>query len=181
MTTRATARTPTRRPPATGADAGGRDRATAVERVTGSDELSVTAATLILDPDNQVFLSSVSTWEMVVKVRLGKLRLPDRVDRLVPEMRGAYDIDSLALEEEATLQLDRLPDLHRDPFDRILLCQSIAHGLTFVTPDETIGKRFATSSGTESARPGRSTRPRRGRSSTLSRTGGSTLCRAKKD
>lgn len=101
----------------------------------GSERLSGVAAKLILDPDNRVFLSSVSTWEMAVKVRLGKLHLPDRLDRLVPEIRDAYDIDTLALDEEATLQLDRLPDLHRDPFDRMLLCQSIAHGLTVVTPD----------------------------------------------
>lgn len=104
----------------------------------GSERLSGVAAKLILDPDNRVFLSSVSTWEMAVKVRLGKLHLPDRLDRLVPEIRDAYDIDTLALDEEATLQLDRLPDLHRDPFDRMILCQSIVHGLTVVTPDAAV-------------------------------------------
>ncbi len=45
---------------------------------------------------------------------------------------------SLALEEEATLHLTRLPEMHKDPFDRMLICQAIVHGLVILTPDELI-------------------------------------------
>lgn len=100
--------------------------------------LSDAASRLILDTDNEVFLSAVSTWEIAVKTSLGKLALPDRPDRLVPKIREYYAIDSLALDEESTLQVGSLPDLHRDPFDRMLLCQAIVHGLAVVTPDRVL-------------------------------------------
>lgn len=100
------------------------------------DRLSDTASRLILDPDNKLFLSAVSAWEIAVKASLGKLLLPDRVDRFVPEIREFYAIESLSLDEESTFQVGRLPDLHRDPFDRMLLCQAIVHALSVLTPDE---------------------------------------------
>ena len=53
-------------------------------------------------------------------------------------MGKIHDIDSLPLNEEATLYLTKLPDLHKDPFDRILICQAIVAGLIILTPDELI-------------------------------------------
>lgn len=47
-------------------------------------------------------------------------------------------IEELPLTEAATLQLSKLPALHKDPFDRMLVCQAIEHGLTIVTPDEMV-------------------------------------------
>ena len=79
-------------------------------------------------------------WEMIIKQRLGKLPLPQDPKIYLPEQRKKHHIASLALEESATLQLSHLPDIHKDPFDRILICQSINHGLTLLTPDENIHK-----------------------------------------
>jgi len=56
----------------------------------------------------------------------------------IPAIREAYAIESLPLDEDSTLQISKLPDLHRDPFDRILISQAIAHGLTLLTPDQRI-------------------------------------------
>ena len=50
----------------------------------------------------------------------------------------AHGIDSLPLDEESVLQAARLPQVHRDPFDRLLVCQAIAHGLAILTPDPLI-------------------------------------------
>lgn len=97
--------------------------------------LSEAATSLIGDPDNEIFLSSVSGWEVAIKTALGKLVLSDRPERLVPKIRETYAIEPLPLSEESAFQLDRLPDLHRDPFDRMLLCQAIVHALAIVTPD----------------------------------------------
>ena len=55
-------------------------------------------------------------------------------ERFLVEQREAHGIASLPIDEEAVAQLPKLPDLHRDPFDRMLVCQAIAHGLTVVTP-----------------------------------------------
>lgn len=100
--------------------------------------LSSKARDLVCDEGNEVFLSPVSAWEIAVKYALQKLPLPERPEILVPKIRETYAIDSLPLDERSVLQLHRLPDLHRDPFDRMLVCQAIAHGLVILTPDDLI-------------------------------------------
>jgi PIN domain nuclease of toxin-antitoxin system len=57
------------------------------------------------------------------------------VNIFVPAQREAHGIDSLAIDEESVLQVGRLPEVHRDPFDRLLVCQAIVHGLAILTPD----------------------------------------------
>jgi len=105
----------------------------------GAPELTPTARELFADPGNEVFLSSVSSWEIVVKHARGRLPLPRPPHEFVPEQRRRHRIDALPLEEAAVLQLAKLPDYHRDPFDRMLVCQAITHGLTILTPDPAIG------------------------------------------
>ena len=102
--------------------------------------LSPRARMLFRDPGNEVYLSAVSGWEIAVKHGLGRLVLPTAPDRFVPEQREAHGIVPLALDEESVLQVTQLPDLHRDPFDRILVCQAIAHGLVILTPDPLIAR-----------------------------------------
>lgn len=87
------------------------------------------------NPENRVFLSSVSYWEILIKYRLKRLKLPEAPAQFVPKFREKHRIESLALQEEAVTQLARLPNYHKDPFDRILVCQAIAHGLIIATPD----------------------------------------------
>lgn len=87
------------------------------------------------DPDEQVFLSSVSAWEVCVKHALGRLPLPTAPSDYVPDRRKRFGISALPLEEADTLCIAKLPSLHRDPFDRMLVSQAIARGLTLVTPD----------------------------------------------
>jgi PIN domain nuclease of toxin-antitoxin system len=54
------------------------------------------------------------------------------------QKRESHKIDSLPLNEQATLYFPKLPDLHKDPFDRILICQAILGGLCLLTPDALI-------------------------------------------
>jgi len=89
-------------------------------------------------PGSQVFLSAASAFEIAVKHGLGKLPLPEAPDRLVPRLREGMGLRSLPVSEEAALGVGRLPNLHRDPFDRLLVAQAIAHGLTILTPDEQV-------------------------------------------
>jgi PIN domain nuclease of toxin-antitoxin system len=106
--------------------------------VSGSKELSAKARRAFEDPGNDVVLSVVSAWEIAVKNGLGRLPLPSRPDSFVPAQRVAHGIESLPLDEEATLHVAKLPDLHRDPFDRMLVAQAIASGLVLLTPDDAI-------------------------------------------
>ena len=83
-------------------------------------------------------LSAASTWQISVKHGLGRLPLPGAPETYVPGLRQRHGIEPLALNEEATLYLRRLPTLHRDPFDRMLVCQAIVEGMVILTPDELI-------------------------------------------
>ena len=106
--------------------------------ISDEESLSSTAVGIFRDPGNQMFLSSVSMWEIALKGSLGKLQLPEHPDRSIPMQRDRHEIQSLSLEEEAVLHLLKLPFLHRDPFDRMLICQAIEHELTILTPDSLI-------------------------------------------
>lgn len=103
-----------------------------------SPRLSATARAAFQRPDAEVWLSAVSAWEISVKHGLGKLPLPESPDRLVPRLREAMGLRSLPVSEEAALGVARLPALHRDPFDRMLVSQAIAHGLTLLSSDELV-------------------------------------------
>jgi PIN domain nuclease of toxin-antitoxin system len=100
--------------------------------------LSATARAMFCDPANEAFLSVVSAWEIAVKSALGNLRLPEPADTYVPTFRKRELIEPLPLSEEMALQVVRLPPIHRDPFDRLLICQAIAEGMAILTPDERI-------------------------------------------
>jgi len=108
--------------------------------VIEAPDLSDDARELFADPGNEVYLSSVSAWEISVKNALGKLPLPDSPVRYVPAKRKQHGIETLHLDEEAALHLNRLPVLHKDPFDRMLVCQAITQGLVILTPDRLIAQ-----------------------------------------
>lgn len=100
--------------------------------------LSARAVGLFTDPANTVYLSAVSSWEIVVKHGLRKLTLRESPGRFIPTQRENHEIEPLALTEAAALRVETLPGLHRDPFDRMLICQAIAEDLVILTPDQEI-------------------------------------------
>jgi PIN domain nuclease of toxin-antitoxin system len=106
--------------------------------VAGAKELSPNAARLFADPAHEIWLSAVSVWEISVNHALGKLPLPDALDRFVVSHRERHGVSALPLEERAVLHLHKLPPLHRDPFDRMLICQALEHDCILLTPDPLI-------------------------------------------
>lgn len=94
--------------------------------------------TILREPANDVYLSVVSSWEIAVKERSGKLVLPMPVWAFLLESRERLGIQSLSIQESAVAHVAKLPDLHRDPFDRMLVCQAIEHDMTLVTSDAQI-------------------------------------------
>jgi PIN domain nuclease of toxin-antitoxin system len=107
---------------------------------SGLSRVSPLARGLCADRDNDLYLSVVSAWEIALKQVAGRLPLPQPAAQYVPSRREANGIASLDLSEEAVLQLPKLPPLHTDPFDRLLICQAIAHGLAILTPDACIAR-----------------------------------------
>lgn len=103
--------------------------------VGGSSRVPARVREVFQDPGTEVFLSVASAWEIALKHEGGRLPLPAPPDRFVPAEREAHGIASLAIDEASALHVTRLPLIHRDPFDRLLVAQAIVHGLTILTPD----------------------------------------------
>lgn len=105
---------------------------------TDAPELTEKARLLFQDTRNDVYLSSVSLWEIMVKNKLGKLPLPENPEKFIVDQCSKHLIESLPLDNHAVFYLKDLPDHHRDPFDKMLICQAIAHDLTLLTSDKMI-------------------------------------------
>src|SRR5215213_6310445 len=106
--------------------------------VSGDRRLSDSATSALRNPENDVYLSVVSFWEISIKHSLGKLPLPQSPNIFVPQQRQLHGIDVLNLDEAAIGHLANLPAHHKDPFDRMLICQAQAYGMTFLSSDPLI-------------------------------------------
>ena len=93
---------------------------------------------ILLHPGTQRFLSAASAWEIAVKWSLGKLALPCPPEEFIRKSRDESMLDSLPVVESAALLVAKLPRLHSDPFDRLLIAQAIDEGLILATPDPLI-------------------------------------------
>ena len=102
--------------------------------------MSRAAAEAFLEPDNERYLSAASAWEIAVKYSLGRLALPRSPEAYIPQIRETSGIEALAIDEDAALYTARLPKLHTDPFDRVIVAQAILHGMAILTPDEAIAQ-----------------------------------------
>jgi len=97
--------------------------------------LSATARQNISDPSNDLFISIASLWEATVKITIGKMRVPgDSIDYLLHRatQTGVTTLPILSMHLQ---QLQKLPMLHRDPFDRILVAQSMVEKMPVVSVD----------------------------------------------
>jgi PIN domain nuclease of toxin-antitoxin system len=106
--------------------------------ISGDRKLPPHYKSNIQDSTNEVYLSVVSLWEIIIKNQIGKLPLPQPPEIYIPEQRKLHLISTLPLNESSTGILSKLPSIHRDPFDRILVCQAIDNGMTIVTVDNNI-------------------------------------------
>jgi len=106
--------------------------------VGGDAKLSSALREAISSPQNEILLSVVSLWEMVIKYHLGHLPLPQPPELYVPTQRRRLRIGSLPVDERSVFQVAKLPPLHRDPLDRLLIGQALEHDLKIVTVDTAI-------------------------------------------
>ncbi len=106
--------------------------------ISGDARLDPRIHRAVGDPANAVFLSVASLWEAIIKYQLGKLPLPQPPESYLPTQRERHRIASLPVDELSVAHVATLPNLHRDPFDRLLLGQSLRYNLTFATVDAAI-------------------------------------------
>jgi PIN domain nuclease of toxin-antitoxin system len=88
----------------------------------------------------QVYLSAASSWEIAIKTSLGKFHLPDHPPRHVPARIAEQGIHPLSISQAHALKVYDLPAHHRDPFDRLLIAQSILEDMTILTADRVFAK-----------------------------------------
>lgn len=106
--------------------------------INANPRLDISFREEIQNPENNIYLSVVSFWEIIIKNQIGKLPLPVPPEELIPQQRKLHKINHLDLDEASVANLNKLPQQHRDPFDRMIICQSITHDLTIVTVDRAI-------------------------------------------
>lgn len=103
--------------------------------ITTPEKLAQSAQQFISDGQNEIFFSAASSWEIAIKYRLGKLFLPELPQEFVPPRLTRDGIIPLPIEHAHALHAASLPLHHRDPFDRLLICQAKLNRLPIMTID----------------------------------------------
>jgi PIN domain nuclease of toxin-antitoxin system len=108
--------------------------------IDATEHLSSDARLAIEDPRNAIALHQATTWEIQIKYLSGKLKLSRDPKSLIKDAISQLDLDYKTLENDDIWLLKKLPNHHKDPFDRILIAHALSAGLKLVTPDPEIHK-----------------------------------------
>jgi len=103
-------------------------------------QLSAEVRAFIANGDNEIFLSAASAWEIAIKAAKGRLTLPEPPDQYVAERMRLHHFSALPIELSHALEVYRLPDIHQDPFDRLLIAQSQLEKMPLLTADSEINR-----------------------------------------
>lgn len=104
------------------------------------EKLNNAAQRILQEGDQEIFLSAVSSWEIVIKWFLGKLKLPKAPAELIPEALARFPVQPLAVTHNHSLAVAELPRHHNDPFDRMLIAQARSEKLVLMTADPVFEK-----------------------------------------
>jgi len=102
-----------------------------------SSELPQKVAALVDSPEISIYICSVSLWEIAIKINIGKLKLNLAFGELLDNIKSR-DFNILQIEDKHLKGLSKLPFLHKDPFDRLIISSAIAEDLTIITVDSNI-------------------------------------------
>lgn len=100
------------------------------------DRLSSQVAEALRNPENEVWISPISSWEIVLLTEKKRFKLSTEVDQWIRNTIRALGLREAALTHEVALQASRIDLPHRDPADRLLAATAIVYGLTLVTDNE---------------------------------------------
>lgn len=116
------------------------DTHTLLWAITASHRLSHRGRETLTDPGNQVWFSTVSLWEIAIKLGLGRLDLAADWRNLIETGRKRLHARWLFVKPDHCHEVATLPWHHRDPFDRMLVAQAVAEGMTLLSRDRTISR-----------------------------------------
>ncbi len=106
--------------------------------ITDSPKLSQQQQEVFLDEASEIYLSVASVWEMLIKAGLGKLPLPAPATEYLLKQMEQNRVLLLPIRPAHLMELQRLPPLHRDPFDRMLVAQARGENMSLLSADERI-------------------------------------------
>ena len=98
--------------------------------------ISPDVESLLKNPSNDIFLSAASVWEIAIKYASGKLQLPAAPEIFVPDRVKRSNFKRLEINYEHALAVTNLPQIHKDPFDRLLIAQANVENLTLLSADK---------------------------------------------
>jgi PIN domain nuclease of toxin-antitoxin system len=104
------------------------------------EKINKDAQELLIDPKHEIYLSAASSWEISLKIALGKLDLPGPAHRYIPERLQSWGIQPLSITHSHALAVGDLPPHHRDPFDRMLIAQARVENMVLLTADALLSK-----------------------------------------
>lgn len=102
--------------------------------------LSRRAAAIIADAGNEILFSAASAWEIVIKAQFGRIAFEDNIVEFIPRQVSANGFRNLPVHSEHALHVSKLPLLHRDPFDRMLVAQAQIEKVPLLTADQAVAQ-----------------------------------------
>jgi PIN domain nuclease of toxin-antitoxin system len=106
--------------------------------VADDPQMSVTTKNIIVNPDNDIYLSVISAWEIIIKVGTGKLSLSEPPEIYIPNPIASNQFEILPVQISHILKINSLHNFHKDPFDRLLIAQSLVEDFSLITIDSAI-------------------------------------------
>jgi PIN domain nuclease of toxin-antitoxin system len=116
------------------------DTSVLIHSLISKPNLNHRALELLADNLSELYLSAVSSWEITIKVRAGRLVLPERPAEFVTRAMQIMSLRALDITHLHALAVDALPNYHGDPFDRMLIAQAVSEQMTLLSTDRTLQK-----------------------------------------
>ena len=106
--------------------------------VTDDNRLSSSAKSIIQNSNNEIYFSAASAWEISIKAKLGRLKLGGDLESFIIEQLTENSFGPLAITVSHSLYTEKIPQIHKDPFDRIMISQSKVENMVMITRDKEI-------------------------------------------
>jgi PIN domain nuclease of toxin-antitoxin system len=108
--------------------------------VGDGQRLSDRVRRIIEDTENDMLFSAASAYEIALKHARGRLELPEPIETYLPDRLTRFALRTIAIDTEHALRAAALPDIHADPWDRVLVAQAQVEGIPLITADPQIGR-----------------------------------------
>ncbi len=108
--------------------------------VLDDKRISTKAKSIIKDSKNEIYFSAASAWEIAIKTKLDRLKIKGDLESFIIEQLSTNSFVPLSITISHSLYTERLPQFHKDPFDRIIIAQSKVEKLSLISKDKNIKK-----------------------------------------